>query len=195
MNNIFNIYVLEFLKSFDNTKIISKHWESVKNQKKLKKILKNSMIKKDPAKPKRGKSGFLFFCDEMRPVIKLTNHEITVKEVVSQLGVLWQQLKIDGNTAPYEDQSIKDRERYRTEMEEYRKRIKTIPVKTPANSVKVKKTPCEKKVTAFDNYLKSKKNKVKEKHPDIEEGELIQVLKNKWKKLALNKRAKYIKSV
>jgi hypothetical protein len=86
-------------------------------------------------------------------------------------------------------------ERYRAEMEEYRKRIKAIPVKTPANSVKVKKTPCEKKVTAFDNYMKSKKNKVKEKHPDIEEVELIQVLKNKWKKLPLNKRAKYIKSV
>lgn len=195
MNNIFNIYVLDFLKSFDNTGMISKQWESVKNQKKLKKILKNSVIKKDPAKPKRGKSGFLFFCDEMRPVIKETNPDITVKEVVSQLGLLWQKLKFDGNTAPYEDLSIKDRERYRTEMEEYRKKIKAIPVKTPANSVKVKKTPCEKKVTAFDNYMKSKKNKIKEKNPDIEEGELIQVLKTKWKKLPLNKRAKYIKSV
>ena len=192
MNN-FNIYVLDFLKGFENNGVMAKQWESVKNQKKLKKVMKLSMAK-DPTKPKRGKSGFLFFCDETRPIIKASNPNITVKEIVSRLGSMWQQLKVDGNVSLYEDKSIEDRERYRSEMVEYRKKLKEIiPHKTPAvSSVKEIKTPSEKKQTALDNYIKSKKQKIKEKYPDVDDEELIQVLKNKWKKLPFKKRTKYI---
>ena len=193
MNN-FNIYVLDILKGFENNNFMAKQLDSMKNQKKLKKVMKLSMAK-DPTKPKRGKSGFLFFCDETRPIIKESNPDITVKEIVSRLGSMWQQLKVDGNISLYEDKSKEDRERYRAEMVDYRKKLKEIiPQKTPAvsSSVKEIKTPSEKKQTALENYIKSKKTKIKEKYPDVDDEELLQVLKNKWKKLPFKKRAKYI---
>ena len=108
---------------------------------------------------------------------------------------MWQQLKVDGNISLYEDKSKEDRERYRAEMVDYRKKLKEIiPQKTPAvsSSVKEIKTPSEKKQTALENYIKSKKTKIKEKYPDVDDEELLQVLKNKWKKLPFKKRAKYI---
>ena len=198
MSNI-NIFVLDFLKQYDSEGLMVKQWESLKNQKKLKKVIKNS-TSKDPSKPKRGKSGFLFFCDEMRPIIKLSNNQITVKEVVSQLGVMWQQLKLEGKIEKYEKESEKDRKRYRTEMENYKMKVKKVttsnvtivaPPRTPKTPCGVKKTPREKKNTPLENYIKSKKNKVKEKNPVMDEETIVEHLKEKWKKLSTTKKNKY----
>jgi hypothetical protein len=177
-----NIFVSDFLRQHDKDGTILRKWESVKNQRKLKKILKDK--NKDPAKPKRGKSGFLFFCDENRPLIKQNHEDITVKEIVSKLGTLWRQLKTDGLTEKYDLLSTKDRERYKDEMVEYKKKKNTT---TP----KSRKTP-KKKQTALDLYIKSKKTKVKIKHPDLTDGLIEKSLKDRWKKLPLAKRMKYI---
>jgi hypothetical protein len=178
-----NIFVSDFLQQHDKDGIILRKWESVKNQRKLKKILKDR--NKDPMKPKRGKSGFLFFCDENRPIIKQNNKDITVKEVVSQLGTLWRQLKEDGKTEKYDLLSCKDRERYKDEMILYKKR------KNPTTTPKSRKTPV-KKQTAIDLYIKSKKAKVKTKHPELTDGLIEKSLKDRWKRLPLAKRMKYI---
>lgn len=177
-----NTFVLDFLRQHDKDGgAIIRKWESVKNQRKLKKILKDK--NKDPAKPKRGKSGFLFFCDENRPLIKQSTEGITVKEVVSQLGTLWQQLKKEGQTGKYDLLSTKDRDRYKDEMIEYNKKKKnpTMTPKTPRN-----------KQTSLDLYIKSKKARVKTKHPELTDGLIEKSLKDRWKKLPLAKRMKYI---
>ena len=106
-----NSFVSDFLNEYDRTGLLLKKWTSVKNQRKLKKFLKDNQ--KDPLKPKRGKSGFLYFCDEQRPILKENNKNITVKEIVSQLGKLWRQLKDKNETEKYDILSIQDRDRYR----------------------------------------------------------------------------------
>ena len=179
-----NIFVSEFLKGVDKDGTILRKWESIKNQRQLRKVLKEN--NKDPLKPKRGKSGFLFFCDEQRPVIKENNKDIKVKEVVSQLGILWRQLKKDGLTEQYDILSSKDRERYRMEMIEYRKKIKTTA--TP----RIKKAISVKKQTPLELYIKSKKIKLRGKHPDLNDETMDKLLKERWKKLPLVKRIKYI---
>jgi hypothetical protein len=179
-----NTFVSEFLQQYDREGTLLKKWESIKNQRKLKKILKEN--NKDPTKPKRGKSGFLFFCDEKRPLIKESNKDIKVKEVVSQLGTLWQELKKDGKTEQYDILSEKDRERYRIEMVVYRNKIKS-GIATP----KVKKTP-RKKETPLDLYIKSKKMKLRDKNPELNDATMEKLLKDRWKKLPLAKRLKYI---
>ena len=191
----FNTFVLDFFIQFNNNDELRKHWETAKNQRKLKKLLKGSMVVKDPLKPKRGKSGFLFFCDENRPLLLQQNNEanqkISVKAVVSQLGILWQKLKIAGKIEKYERESQIDRERYHNEMKEYREKIKKsnkITVTKSKNTIRSLKV---KKVNPFDNYVKSKKNKIKLKNPLIEEERIIETLKEKWKKLSDERKAKY----
>ena len=77
-----NQFVIDFLEN--NKTNMSEHWSSKKNQQSLIKTLKKNNIKiKDPDKPKRGKSGFLFYCDTKRPIIKQEYPELTVKEIVS----------------------------------------------------------------------------------------------------------------
>lgn len=192
-----NIFVLDFLKQFDTNGNISKKWESINNQAKLKRVLKNTS--KDPEKPKRGKSGYLFFCDENRPLIKESNEGIEVKEVVRRLGLMWRQLKIDGKTKEYDLLSVNDRARYRSEMEDYKEKIKksksiVLPQqqqhKTPKKSVP--KTPKEKKITPLEQYIKSKKKKVKEKRNDLTDENIEKLLRQRWKKLPVAKRMKYL---
>ena len=55
----------------------------------LKIIKKNNITVKDPNKPKRRKSGYLYFCAEYREKMKAENPDLTVKEIVSKLGILW----------------------------------------------------------------------------------------------------------
>ena len=185
-----NIFVSEFLKPYDVNGKMTQKWESDINQRKLKKVLK--IMAKDPDKPKRGKSGFLFFCEEKRPIIKESNRDMKVKEVVQVLGVMWRKLKLDGNTKQYDDLSLDDRERYKNDMEEYNKKIKN------EKSLKSKKTVIttviKEKVTttAVENFMKSKKKKVQEKRNDLNEIQIEKLLRDKWKKLPVAKRMKYI---
>ncbi len=80
---------------------------------------------KDPNKPKRAKSSYLFFCDEKRQdIIKkfkkgLSKGEnIKIADVSKKLGEMWK--KLDSKSrSPYEKLSQADKERYSKEMENY----------------------------------------------------------------------------
>lgn len=177
-----NSFVSDFLNEYDKTGLLLKKWTSVKNQRKLKKFLKDNQ--KDPLKPKRGKSGFLYFCDEQRPILKENNKNITVKEIVSQLGKLWRQLKDDNETEKYDLLSIQDRDRYRDEMVTYKKK--------KGSHSPVVKSKKDSKETALQLYVKSKTPRMREKNPSVADGAIEKSLKEKWKRLPLAKRMKYI---
>lgn len=189
-----NLFVLDFLKQFDNHEQLCKQWESVKNQKKLKKTMKSAHTK-DPNIPKRGKSGFLFFCDKYRPILLEeskndgTNNAISAKQVVSKLGILWQKLKTENNVEEYENMSKEDRGRYKIEMKKYKEKMKEIN----KQAVIDKKTPKvkSKKVNPFDVYVKSKGHKIKEKNPLIDDVSVLEILKEKWKNLSIERKNKY----
>ena len=78
---------------------------------------------KDPNKPKRAKSAYLFFSDAMRQKVmtkmkKKSKGSIKISEVAKELGAMWKKLN-SKDKVPYEKQAEKDRERYRDEMEAY----------------------------------------------------------------------------
>ena len=86
-------FVLDFIQNNKNPNLCDA-WNSKRNQEQLVKIIKkNNIIIKDPQKPKRGKSGYLFFCAEYREKMKQEFPELSVKEIVSKLGILWKKLK------------------------------------------------------------------------------------------------------
>lgn len=77
---------------------------------------------KDPNKPKRAKSAYLFFCDAHRAKImkkmKKKDPSLKISEVAKELGAMWQKLT-DKDKTPFNAQAEKDRERYKDEMEAY----------------------------------------------------------------------------
>jgi len=76
---------------------------------------------KDPNKPKRGKSAFMFFCDKYRPNLIAAQRKkgkVNIGEVAKKLGADWGKLK-DNQKKGYNDSAAKDKERYEKEIGEY----------------------------------------------------------------------------
>ncbi len=80
---------------------------------------------KDPNKPKRAKSSYLFFCDEKRKdVIKKYKKDLSkgenikISDVSKKLGEMWKKLDAKSRE-PYEKLSEQDKERYSNEMTNY----------------------------------------------------------------------------
>jgi ribonuclease BN (tRNA processing enzyme) len=189
-----NQFVIDFLES--NKTNMTEQWSSKKNQQLLIKTLKKNNIKiKDPDKPKRGKSGFLFYCDNKRPIIKQENPELTVKEIVSKLGTEWQILKASNSTeiSKYEEMSSKDRNRYKQEMKNY------IPILNRKTDFKKKsgKKPSKRRSKRneedimFENFTKMKKQRVKKSHPEFDSKDVTEYIKSKWENLTEEKKLKY----
>ena len=83
-------------------------------------------FKKDPNKPKKPKSGFLFFCDEHRPKMiesqKKKNKKVVIGDIAKELGKKWKKLT-DSQRGKYNTMNEKDKERYNKEIENYNTKI------------------------------------------------------------------------
>jgi len=85
--------------------------------------------KKDPNKPKKPKSGFLFYCDEVRGNIidkyRKKNGKVVIGDVAKELGKLWKKLS-DGEKGAYNEMKNKDQKRYTEAIEKYNTKIYTM---------------------------------------------------------------------
>lgn len=80
---------------------------------------KTKKAAKDPNKPKRAKSAYIYFCSAMRATVKEElGDEAKATEVTRELGKRWKQLT-DEEKQPYQDLADEDKERYAREMAEY----------------------------------------------------------------------------
>jgi hypothetical protein len=190
-----NKFVLEFIEINKNNENIDEIWMSKKNQQLLLKTLKKNNVKiKDPDKPKRGKSAFLFFCEENRKKIKKKHPEMSVKEIVSKLGIDWQTLKDTSSDEidRYEQMSIKDRNRYKNEMRTYIPILsRKIDIKKSTKKPSKRRSKRTQDEIMFDNFLKSKKTRAKKSHPELDSKGIIEYIKSKWEKLPDEKKKKY----
>ncbi len=77
---------------------------------------------KDPERPKRPTSGYLYFCQDARPAImkkmSKTNAKLVLGNIAKVLGKDWKALS-DDKRKVYEEKSKIDKERYEVEMEQY----------------------------------------------------------------------------
>ena len=77
---------------------------------------------RDPRKPKRSKSSYLFFCNENRNEVikslKVKNEKFKIGDVQRILGSMWNNLTIE-KKQPYINKSLEDKELYKQKMEEY----------------------------------------------------------------------------
>lgn len=83
-------------------------------------------FKKDPNKPKKPKSGFLFFCDKYRPAMidaqKKKNKKVVIGDIAKELGKKWKKLT-DAQRQTYNAMNENDKERYTKEIEAYNTKI------------------------------------------------------------------------
>ena len=76
---------------------------------------------KDPNKPKRAKSAFMFYCDKHRPKLiaeQKAKGKVAIGEVAKTLGANWKKLK-DSQKKPFDALAAKDKERYEKAIGEY----------------------------------------------------------------------------
>ena len=126
---------------------------TTKKSKKSKKI-------KDPDAPKRGKSGYIFFCSAKRSDVKEElGEDAKTTEITSRLGELWTELKDDKSRADEFEMYLKmasdDKDRYLAEKAEYTSGdssedsdSKKSAAKKPVSKKTDAKKPAAKKPTA-----------------------------------------------
>ncbi|KAG4984739.1 hypothetical protein JHK87_029488 [Glycine soja] len=83
---------------------------------------KSEIKRRDPAHPKPNRSGYNFFFAEQHARLKLLHHGKD-REISRMIGELWNKLKESEKTV-YQEKAMKDKERYRAEMEDYREKQK-----------------------------------------------------------------------
>lgn len=78
---------------------------------------KGTKQKKDPNAPKRALCGFMFFCNEQRPIVKAENPDMKIGDIAKVLGEQW---KTCTRKPHFEQLAVKDKERYAAEMKLYK---------------------------------------------------------------------------
>ena len=192
MTNINELF-MQFLNEHGSEDMVQE-WQKPKYQEKLMELLpKKTKVsgKKDPNKPKRGKSAYLFFCGDHRASVKEElGDEAKATEVTAELGRQWNELKESTKAADkkkiakYEEQAKKDKERYLTEMAEYEP-----PSDGELGEAVVEKKP--KKVTKEEKEEEVEEEVIEEDEEDENLKKLIQTkLKPKSEKKSEKKRSK-----
>ena len=124
-----NEYIQSFLSEHGSEEVIEA-WNSKDTQKKFLKILQDdSPIKKtslkDPNKPKRNKTAYIFFCSDRRQEVKEELGDgAKTTDIMSRLGELWNELNEEAKTneeviEQYKKAASDDKERYDLEMASY----------------------------------------------------------------------------
>ena len=166
--------------------------ESLKSKKDdLHKILSTNIkdksskkIEKDPNAPKRGKSGYIFFCIENREKIKKSNPDMSAKDIIKELGAVWRSISPD-KKEKYNKMSENDKQRYSGEISEY------VP---PENFIKKNKNVGPKRsLTSYIFFCKEQRAFLKEKQPSLSTKDITSELGKLWQALSDKEKTPYIK--
>ena len=85
----------------------------------VKKCLK---VKKDENAPKRHRSSYILFCNSIRKEVTDKNPDLKMPDISKKLGERWGSAT-DEVKEEFQNLADKDRERYQTEFEEYKKSL------------------------------------------------------------------------
>eukprot|EP01117_Protostelium_nocturnum_P011167 TRINITY_DN4056_c0_g1_i1.p1 TRINITY_DN4056_c0_g1~~TRINITY_DN4056_c0_g1_i1.p1 ORF type:complete len:207 (+),score=87.30 TRINITY_DN4056_c0_g1_i1:111-731(+) len=159
---------------------------------------RKSKSKKDPLKPKRGMSSFMFFANDKRAEVRTANPSLKITEVGRKLGEMWKELTPE-EKKKYEDLSSKDSERYQEAMKGYTKPESDSDSSDDDSSKKKRKKNKEKKdpnrpkraMSSFMFFANEKRAEVKAKYPDLKVTEIGKKLAELWKELDADEKKKY----
>jgi len=150
--------------------------------------------KKDPNRPKRAMSSFMFFANHKRAEVRSLHPDLKITDIGKKLGEMWKALD-ETEKKKYEDEAAKDKERYSHAMETYTAPIEESeedeeePKKKKKKVVK-KKDPNQPKraVTSFMLFASDKRAEVKAANPDMKVGEVGKKLAQLWKDTSIEEK-------
>jgi len=137
-------------------------------------MVKNKKKKRqrDPARPKRAMTAFLYFACEKRRELKNKGEKMSLSEQSKMIAQQWRTL---GDKSKYEALSSQDKARYADEMSRY---VPPKKIKRPRSSY------------AF--FMKDNRQTVASKHPDKSPRELMGFIAQAWKNIDSSKKAHYV---
>jgi hypothetical protein len=153
---------------------------------------KSKTSSKDPNKPKRARSAYIFYSQEVRPQVKSEmpgekSTEVT-KEIAARWKVLKQSTKQSDKTkvAKYTKMAEDDKKRATEEMESYTpptdEEILAAKPKRGRKTTSAKKSEQPKKGrTAYNFFCTENRPIVKQENPDADSKEVTRLLSQQWK--------------
>ena len=197
--NKFNKFVLSFLKDTSDSNNANEMWMASDVQKQVKSLCASAAgnqgrKNKDPNAPKRGKSGYLFFCSDNRDAVKSSlGEQAKATDVTKELGLRWNALKESKKPADkkilagYEKAAADDKTRYQDQKAEY-----TPPEsdnsddKTPNRRGGKRKSAKKGPKRAKSGYLyfcEHRRAQLKESNPSLKSTEITSELGRLWNEL------------
>ena len=162
-------------------------WESEENQVKLKKTFKGKAKgkakgkkKKDPNKPKRAKSAYIYFSMDKRDEVKEDNPDMSNREIMSELGKLWSKIKGTKEAGKYVKQAAKDKKRYNEQMNEYVPSSDDEPVEKKRKRKSSSGKKSKRAKSAYIYFTMDKRDEVKKGNPDMSPREIMSELGKLW---------------
>ena len=197
--NKFNKFVISFLKENKNSEDIEELWRNTDVQKQFKSLCSSvgysggvRKKNKDPNAPKRGKSGYLFFCAEHREAVKASLGESSkATDITKELGLRWNALKESKKPADkkilanYEKAAVDDKSRYHNEKANYIQ-PEGDDDETPRRRGGKRKSPKKGPKRARSAYLyfcEERRGQLKDKNPDLMSTEITSELCRLWNEL------------
>ena len=174
---------------------------------------------KDPNKPKRGKSAYIFFCAAIHSQVKEELGEEGKSSIMAELGKRWKELKENEDRAEelseYTKMAADDKARYEEEklfgksdepVEKPTKQTKKVEVdvetndkqKNPAPKKQAKKTDDKKespkKKTGYAYFCSHNREGVKTGNSDMKAQDITRELARLWKELTKDEQKEWIDS-
>lgn len=152
---------------------LRKRWESTDFQKRIAVEVFGIKSKNLTPGPKRNKSAYMFFCQDMRQKIVMDNPECKPHQIMSLLGSKWRELTIKQKSKYYE-QAVEDKERY-LDMKELEKRRN----KTPS------------KLSSYFLFCEDERPLVKKEFPQMKTKKVTAECGKRWNELKINEPERY----
>lgn len=142
--------------------------------------------RKDPNRPKRALSAFMFYSNEVREQVKAERPDLTFLQIAGEIGSRWRQLS-DHQKRPYERMAAEDKHRYERAKSDY------VPDPKYAKSSRKKKDPNAPKrnLSAYFFYCNDLRAQARAQHPDKKVTEIASLLAEQWRGLTASKKTKY----
>ena len=206
MSNTTTKNIMDYIKDFItqageeewDTDFMLRAWEE--KSKDIEKIIEEGTPKtkkvsspKDPNKPKRGKSAYIFFCGEARVEVKEEMDDAKPQEVMRELGIRWKTLKESPRKADktkmakYTKMAEEDKARSTQEMETYvppseEELVAAKPKRGRKTTVKKSDKPTRGR-SAYIYFCSENRAEVKEENEGVIGSVITKLLGEMWSEL------------
>lgn len=141
--------------------------------------------------PKKARSAYLYYTQDIRPNVASTNPAISFGELTKLVAAQWAKLS-DAQKKKYQKMADDDRKRYESEIANY-----TPPSDEELDADENKRKRKDPNApthprTAYVYYTMENRAKTQTEHPEMKFGEITKLLAAEWNALAENVKSKYV---